>query len=266
MSLPSWNILLRGGMAGAYIGMGTALMVVVSTGVADMLGDGMARLLMGVTFPLGVILAVMTGAELFTGDAMLAPFAAFRHNSGWTGIIRVWILSYLGNLIGAAGFACLMVYGVLLQSDPSGVLTAGPYAVSTVALASEHCRYAGIWGLFSCFIKAVSAGWLLNLAILLGICADDAFGKIVGIWFPAMTMTASGFEYSITNAYLVPAGLIAAESLSPLQVATIGPQVGSLGWSSFFLWNLIPSTVGNLAGGLIFAGLLLWIAFKKELS
>lgn len=266
MSLPSWNILLRGGMAGAYIGMGTALMVTVSTGVADMLGDGMARLLMGAVFPLGVILTIMTGAELFTGDAMLAPFAAFRHDAGWIGVLRIWILSYLGNIIGAAGFACLMVYGVLLQSNPSGGLTAGMYAVSTVALASEHCSYAGIGGLFSCFLKAISAGWLLNLAILLGICADDAFGKIVGIWFPVMAMTASGCEHAITNTYLVPAGLMIAKSLTPLQVSEIGPQVGTLGWSSFLIGNLIPSTLGNLIGGLIFSGLILWIAFKKELS
>lgn len=115
MSLPGWNILLRGGMAGAYIGMGASLMIIVSTGVAATLGEGMSRLIMGIVFPLGVILIVMTGAELFTGDAMLAPFAAFTGAGTWTAIFRLWTLSYIGNLIGALGFAGLITAGVLIQ-------------------------------------------------------------------------------------------------------------------------------------------------------
>lgn len=266
MNLPGWNILLRGGMAGAYIGMGASLMVTVGTGVALILGDGMAQLLMGMVFPLGLILIVLTGAELFTGDAMLAPFAAFRHDCGWLPVLRLWALSYAGNAIGAVGFAALMVYGVLLQPGSDGLYSATPFAVSTVAMAAERCNYPGVAGLVSVFGKAIAAGWLINIAVLLGICADDAIGKIAGIWFPVMAMTATGLEHAITNLYLVPAGLLAAGALTPLQVAEVGPTAGMLGWSTFIMSNLIPTTIGNLIGGVVFAGILFWIAFKKEIS
>ena len=266
MLLPWWNILIRGGMAGAYIGMGAVLMVTVFTGVEPVLGEGMAQLLMGIVFPLGVILIVLTGAELFTGDAMLAPFAAFRHASGWAAVIRLWCLSYIGNIIGAAGFALLVTGGVFLQPGSDGTLIATPYALSAVSYAAEKCNYPGIAGLFSCFLKAIAAGWLINLAVLLAICADDAIGKIAGIWFPVMAMASTGLEHAITNACLMPAGLISAGYLTNLQVAQVGPGVAVLSWSNAIMRNIIPSTLGNLIGGLVFAGFFLWIAYRKEIS
>lgn len=264
MSLPGWNLLLRGGMAGAYMGMGGVLMIIVSSGVAATLGIGIAQFLMGLVFPLGLILIVLTGAELFTGDAMLAPFAAFSFNTGILSVLRIWILSYLGNIIGAFGFAGLITFGVLLQPGSEGY-AAGSYAVSMVAFAAERCSYPGAAGILSCFLKALAAGWLLNLAVLLGICADDAIGKIAGIWFPSMALASTGMEHAITNACLIPAGLFSAPYLTPLQVAEVGPLAGNLAWSAFFLNNLLPVTLGNLVGGLVFSGILLWVAFQKEI-
>ncbi len=136
-SLSWWNILLRGWMAGAYISMGASLMIIVSTGVASALGAGIAQLVSGLVFPLGLILVVLTGAELFTGDAMLAPFAAFSGISRWNAVFRLWILSYLGNIIGAIFFAGLLAYSVLLQPGPDG-MTASAYAVATVTFAAER--------------------------------------------------------------------------------------------------------------------------------
>jgi len=266
MALPWWNILIRGGMAGAYIGMGAVLMITVFTGVEPVLGAGIAQLLMGIVFPLGVILVVLTGAELFTGDAMLAPFAAFSHESGWLSVLRLWCLSYIGNIIGALGFALLATFSVFLQPGTDGSLAVSPFAMSAIAYAANGCNYPGIQGLFSCFIKALAAGWLINLAVLLAICADDAIGKIFGIWFPVMAMASTGLEHSITNACLMPAGLISANYLTNLQVAEIGPEVAVLSWSNAIIRNIIPSTLGNLAGGLIFAGLLIWTAYRREIS
>ncbi|WP_373839710.1 formate/nitrite transporter family protein [Methanospirillum sp.] len=264
MSLPGWNILIRGWMAGAYIAMGASLMIIVSTGVASALGAGIAQLLSGFVFPLGLILVVLTGAELFTGDAMLAPFTAFSSHCNWNAVFRLWILSYIGNVIGAVFFACLLTFGVLLQPGHDG-MTASTFAVTMVTFASERCSYQGINGARVCFIKAVAAGWLINLAVLLGICADDAVGKIAGIWFPSMALASTGFEHSITNAALVPAGLLCAPYLTFLQVAQVGPLAGNLGWSTFLMNNLIPATAGNLFGGLVFSGFFLWIVFKKEI-
>ena len=111
VGLPAWNMLLRGFMAGAYIAMGGALATVCATGVATFLGAGFAKLILGAVFPVGLIIIVLTGAELFTGDAMLAPVAAFIHKVSWASVINLWIWVYIGNLIGSIFYAYLMAYG-----------------------------------------------------------------------------------------------------------------------------------------------------------
>ena len=165
MSLEGWNILLRGGMAGAYIAMGASLMMIVSTGVVPALGTGIAQLLSGFVFPLGLILIVLTGAELCTGDAMLAPFAAFSGHSIWFPVLRLWALSYIGNIIGAIFFAALVTFGVLLQPGPEG-MTAGASAVHMVAFASDRCSYPGLMGIWSCFIFPPSFPFICTTFII----------------------------------------------------------------------------------------------------
>ncbi|PWR72819.1 formate/nitrite transporter family protein [Methanospirillum lacunae] len=263
--LPAWNLLLRSAMSGAYIGMGAALMVVVTTGMELTLGSGMVRFIGGAVFPLGVILTVLTGAELFTGDAMLAPLAACRNQISWLMVVRLWGLAWAGNFIGAFFFAAIMTAGPLTFTDSSGLTSATAAGISTVSIATVKCSVMGLGGFFSLFLGSLAAGWLVNLGVLLALCADDVIGKIVGIWFPVMAMMASGLDHVVTNMYLIPAGLLTAGDLSPLQVAQVGPGITNLGWST--MWNnLIPASLGNLIGGLFFVGLLYWLSFKKELE
>ncbi len=263
--LPAWNLLLRSAMSGAYIGMGAALMVAVTTGMELTLGAGMVRFIGGAVFPLGVILTVLTGAELFTGDAMLAPLAACREHVSWMMVVRLWVLVWAGNFLGAIFFAALMAAGPLTSTDPAGLTSATAAGIATVGIASAKCTPIGVAGFFSLIGNSLAAGWLVNLGVLLALCADDVIGKIMGIWFPVMAMTSSGLEHAVTNMYLIPAGLFTAGELTPLQVAQVGPGIANLGWST--MWgNLIPVSIGNLIGGLFFAGLLYWFSFKKELE
>ena len=113
-ALPAWNMLLRGFMAGAYIAMGAALATVCVTGTAAFLGAGIAKLVLGAVFPVGLIIIVLTGAELFTGDAMFAPMAAFKHKTSWAAVLNLWVWVYIGNLIGSIVFAYLMSAGPLV--------------------------------------------------------------------------------------------------------------------------------------------------------
>ncbi|MDD1729344.1 MAG: formate/nitrite transporter family protein [Methanospirillum sp.] len=264
--LPVWNLMLRGAMSGAYIGMGAALMVAVTSGIELTLGIGMVRFIGGAVFPLGVILTILTGAELFTGDAMLAPMAAFRAQISWMMVLRLWGSVWVGNFIGAFLFAALMAAGPLIVTDSSGIAGVSSTGITTVSIAAAKCSEIGVAGFFSLIGSSLAAGWLVNLGVLLALCADDALGKIMGIWFPVMAMSASGLEHAVTNMYLIPAGLLTAGRLTPLQVAQVGPEVADLGWSAMWISNLIPVTIGNLIGGLIFSGLLYWIAFRKELE
>lgn len=262
--LPAWNLLLRGAMAGAYVGMGAALMMMVMTGVEPILGAGFTRLIGGSVFPLGVILTILTGAELFTGDAMLVPMAAFRQKTAWGTVIRLWGLVWAGNVAGALFFAALMAFGPLTSTDPSGVVSVTAAGMATVSIAAAKCSAAGTGALFSLLLGSLAAGWLLNLGVLLALCADDVIGKIMGIWFPVMAMSATGLDHAVTNMYLIPAGLLTAGMLTPVQAALIGPDIAGLGWIQMWTSSLIVSSLGNLLGGLIFAGTLSWLSFRSE--
>jgi formate/nitrite transporter len=267
VGLPAWNMMLRGFMAGAYIAIGGALATVCSTGVATFLGAGFAKLVLGGVFPVGLIIIVLTGAELFTGDAMLAPMAAFIHRISWAQVINLWIWVYIGNLIGSIVYAYIMAYGPLTGWSAAGVGSVNAFGLTAVNIAIGKVGYVGMAANWSAFVKAIGCNWLVNLAVLLGICADDLIGKFFGIWFPIMAFVSTGFEHCVANMYFIPAGLMTAPFLSADQIATIGAEkVASLTWVTMWTNNLIVVTIGNIIGGMVFVGVIYWVAFRKEIA
>jgi len=267
--LPAWNMLLRGFMAGAYIAMGGALATVCSTGIQatdatlryGTASAGFAQLILGATFPVGLIIIVLTGAELFTGDAMLAPMAAFIHKISWMNVINLWIWVYIGNLIGSIWYAYLMAYGPFSSWNAAGAATVTAFGSRAIAIAAAKTAYVGTAGMWSAFLKAIGCNWLVNLAILLGICADDLIGKFFGIWFPIMAFVSSGFEHSVANMYFIPAGIFTQGFVTdPTAI------VASVNWVSMWTSNLIIVTIGNIVGALFFVGVIYWVAFRKEIA
>jgi len=272
--LPAWNMLLRGFMAGAYIAMGGALATVCSTGISysaaqitagavagGFASAGMTQLILGATFPVGLIIIVLTGAELFTGDAMLAPMAAFVHKISWASVINLWIWVYIGNFIGSVWYAYLMAYGPFSTWDATGAATVTAFGTRAIAIAAAKTSYVGTAGMWSAFLKAIGCNWLVNLAILLGICADDLIGKFFGIWFPIMAFVSSGFEHSVANMYFIPAGIFTQGF-----IADQTKWVASVNWVSMWTSNLIIVTIGNIVGALLFVGVIYWVAFRKEIA
>ncbi len=274
--LPAWNMVLRGFMSGAYIAMGGALATVCSTGItyaaltpaqiaanvtAPIAGGfasaGMAQLVLGAVFPVGLIITVLTGAELFTGDAMLAPMAAFIHKISWMNVLTLWVFVYIGNLIGSIFWAYLMANGPFVSFDAAGVATITAFGTRAIAIAGAKTGYVGMMGMWSAFMKGIGCNYLVNLAILLGICADDAAGKFFGIWFPIMAFVSMGLEHSIANMYFIPAGLFTAGITNTATTVT---------WINMWTSNLIPVTLGNIVGGMFFVGVIYWVAFKKEIA
>ena len=267
--LPAWNMLLRGFMAGAYIAIGGALATVCSTGIqaADATlrygtaSAGFSQLILGATFPVGLIIIVLTGAELFTGDAMLAPMAAFIHKISWMNVLNLWVWVYIGNLIGSIWYAYLMAYGPFSSWDAAGAATVTAFGTRAIAIGVAKTSYIGTAGMWSAFLKAVGCNWLVNLAILLGICADDLIGKFFGIWFPIMAFVSTGFEHSVANMYFIPAGIFTQGFVTdPTKVTA------SLNWVSMWTSNLIIVTIGNIVGALFFVGVIYWVAFRKEIA
>ncbi|HQD25615.1 MAG TPA: formate/nitrite transporter family protein [Methanoculleus thermophilus] len=267
VGLPAWNMVLRGFLSGAFIAMGAALATVCSTGVQatdiamrfGAASPGIAQLVLGAVFPVGLIITILTGAELFTGDAMLAPMAAFIHKVSWAKVLNLWVWVYIGNFIGSVVFAYIMAYGPFVNFDAAGAATVTVFGQRAVAIAAAKTSYVGTMGLWSVFLKAIACNWLVNLAVLLGICADDAIGKIAGIWFPIFAFVASGFEHSIANMYFIPAGIFVTGIDPSLSVDTVN-------WVTMWTSNIIPVTIGNIVGGLFFVGVLYWVAFRKEIA
>jgi len=267
VGLPAWNMVLRGFLSGAFIAMGAALATVCSTGVQatdiamrfGAASPGIAQLVLGAVFPVGLIITILTGAELFTGDAMLAPMAAFIHKVSWAKVLNLWVWVYIGNFIGSVVFAYIMAYGPFVNFDAAGAATVTVFGQRAVAIAAAKTSYVGTMGLWSAFLKAIACNWLVNLAVLLGISADDAIGKIAGIWFPIFAFVASGFEHCIANMYFIPAGIFVTGIDPSLSVDTVN-------WVTMWTSNIIPVTIGNIVGGLFFVGVLYWVAFRKEIA
>jgi formate/nitrite transporter len=270
VGLPAWNMILRGFMSGAYIAMGGALATVCSTGITysaaqvtagavagGFASAGVSQLILGAVFPVGLIITVLTGAELFTGDAMLAPMAAFIHKISWAQVLTLWVFVYIGNFIGSITWAYIMSNGPFVTFDAAGVATATAFGTRAIAIMGAKTGYVGMMGFYSAFLKGIGCNWLVNLAILLGICADDAVGKFFGIWFPIMAFVSSGLEHSIANMYFIPAGIM---------TAGLTNTATTVNWFNMWMSNLIPVTLGNIVGGMFFVGVIYWVAFRKEIA
>ncbi|MBN2397971.1 MAG: formate/nitrite transporter family protein [Deltaproteobacteria bacterium] len=265
--LSIFNLLLRGFMAGAYIAIGGALCTVCITGVAT---PGIAKLVGGAVFPVGLIAIVLTGMELFTGDCMIVPMAAMMKKVTWGAVMRNWVWVYIGNLVGSLAYAYLMAVGPFVSGQADGTMAVNAFGMTAVGIATGKIleyKVVGTAGLWSCFAKAIGCNFLVNIAILLAITADDVIGKFFGIWFPIMAFVSSGFEHCVANMYFLPAGKFLCDWY-PAVITQKGGLLlanGGLSWSDVWLWNLIPVSIGNIVGGFLFIGVTYFLMFRKDL-
>jgi len=246
--LSTGNYLIRGFMAGLYIAVGGALATVCSTGLEGV-APGFKSLIAGAVFPVGLIAIVLTGMELFTGDAMLLPMAAIDKKTTWSRVGTVWFWVFIANFIGSLFWAYLMSVGPLSKGGTAELTAFGQNAVAIAEGKTLPYVAAGTVGLWSAFMKGIGCNLLVNLAIILSFTSKNMIGKFFGIWFPIMAFVSSGFEHSIANMYFIPAGIFCGAKVT---------------WGQFFVWNLIPVTLGNIVGGFVFIGLVYYFAFKKE--
>jgi formate/nitrite transporter len=158
---------------------------------------------------------------------------------------------YAGNFAGSLFWAYLMVWGPFHKPGTHELNAFGQSAVAIAQLKTLPYAAAGVAGLGSAFAKGIACNILVNLAILLGLSAEETTGKILGLWFPIMTFVACGFEHSIANMYFVPAGIMLGAGVT---------------WLQFFKWNLLPVTLGNIVGGLVFVGAAYSFCFSRELA
>jgi formate/nitrite transporter len=222
-------------LAGAFIAFGAMLYTAVVTGTDA--GYGPARLLGGIAFSLGLVLVIVGGAELFTGNNLLVMAWAERKVST-ARLLRNWAIVYVANFIGAVGAAVLV--------DGSGTLAIGDGAVGRTAIAIAEAKLAlPPW---QAFLRGLLCNALVCLAVWLCFAAHDVAGKVLAIVFPIAAFVALGFEHSVANMYLVPVAMLAG-----------APGLDLAG----FLGNLAFVTLGNVVGGSLFVAVVYWAVYLR---
>lgn len=214
---------------------------------------GIGKVLQGALFTPGLVMVVLAGGELFTGNVLMLASLADRKITV-SKLLRNWVIVYIGNLVGSI----LIAYLVSTTGQWAG--GAGLLGGMTVKIAAGKTSLA--FG--PAFVLGILCNWLVCIAVWMSFAAESFIGKIFGIFLPIWLFVASGFEHSIANMYYIPAGIFAKATDAFVQASGLAPDVlATLNWSGFFISNLIPVTLGNIVGGGLFVALAYWYAFRK---
>ncbi|MBF0198847.1 MAG: formate/nitrite transporter family protein [Planctomycetes bacterium] len=242
-------------LAGAFIGFAAHLATVVGTG--PYAWWGLKKFMVGSVFSVGLMLVIIPGSELWTGNCLMA-MAYFEKKISLSELLKNWVIVLAGNFIGAVSLALLIVSFAQLLNGPVGG-TAIQIAYDKVAQPEEGLSH---W--FAFFSRGVCCNILVCLAIMMAAAAKDIAGKIWAIYFPIMAFVASGFEHSIANMYFLPAGYFAKYFGEAVKHSGKGADsLDLLNWSAFFNDNLIPVTLGNFVGGFLIVGWTYWFLYGK---
>lgn len=247
------SLLILGLLAGAFIAFGGIFMQIVLTGAGE-LPWGVARLLAGLVFSLGLILVIVGGAELFTGDSLMIVACASRRIK-IPALLRAWMIVYAGNIIGAVGTAGLVYL--------SGIHEFNDGQVGKTALAVAHAKAA--LPTLQVFVLGVLCNVLVCLAVWMSFGAHSTTDKVMVIVPPIAAFVAAGFEHSIANLYLLPHALAIKGFSEPAFWAQIGQTAADYAGLtlSSALHNIVLATLGNLVGGSLLVGAVYWFVYLR---
>jgi formate transporter len=237
-------------LAGAFIALGGVFATTALAG-AGSAPWGPTRVLAGLVFSLGLILVVVGGAELFTGNNLIVMAWAGRRVST-RALVKSWAIVYAGNFVGAAGTALLVFL--------SGAYRFGDGAWGTTALAIAVAKMR--LGFGQAVVLGVLCNALVCLAVWLTYSARSTTDRVLVVVPPVTAFVAAGFEHSIANMYFVPLALL-IQDFDPPAIGP-GPHAEALGWGSFIAWNLVPVTAGNLIGGTLLVALVYWFVYLRR--
>lgn len=238
--LPIDKLIILGVIGGAYIAMGGLLSIVIGYGFPGIAAQNpsMIKLLMGATFPVGLIMIILAGGELFTGCCAYFIPNAMNRRQHWSMVVKYCSIVWVANFIGAIIFGYLFVY--LPHISHYHPTIDGFLAVAKAKTSNPF---------YVTILKGVGANWLVCLAVWLAAASKSSVGKILGIWFPVMTFVAIGYEHSIANMFFLPVAMLEGFDLTICDL---------------FIKNLIPATIGNIIGGAIFIGGLYWYVYDRD--
>ncbi|NUZ06035.1 formate/nitrite transporter family protein [Piscinibacter koreensis] len=236
------DTLIRAYMAGAILALAAAFAVTVTVNTGN-------ALIGALLFPVGFCLLYLMGFDLLTGVFTLAPLAVLDRRPGatWTGVLRNWGLVFVGNFAGAITVAVFMA--IVLTFGFSEAPNAVGQKLGSIG-EGRTLGYAahGGAGMLTLFIRGVMCNWMVSTGVVAAMMSTSVSGKVIGMWMPILVFFYMGFEHSIVNMFLFPAGLMLG---------------GHFTFMDYLLWNEIPTVVGNLVGGLTFVGATLYATHYK---
>ncbi|AGL15991.1 formate/nitrite transporter family protein [Actinoplanes sp. N902-109] len=236
-----WDKLLVGSfLAGAYIAFGGLVAITVSAGLDPKLWGGLPTLFTGATFALGLVLVVIAGSHLLTGNMMLVPISALQGRVSAGALAKNLVLVLIGNLLGSL----FVAYFLAVQTGVighSGTITFDRLA----AIAGAKALHETDWQIF---LRAVGCNWLVCLAVWIALAADSVSGKILGVFFPIMAFVAMGFDHVVANMFFLPAAIFA--------------KVPGIGWDDT-LKNWVFAFLGNLVGAVVFVATSYWYMYLR---
>src|SRR4051794_10923504 len=223
------KVLVGGFLAGSYIAFAGIVAVAVSSGLDPKTWGTLPTFFTGIAFVLGLVLVIIAGSELLTGNMALVPLALFKGRIGVGKLAVNWTLVTIGNLVGSLFVAYFLAV-------KSGVLTAEPDVTRLGAIATKKAVDETSWQIF---LRGMGCNWLVCLAVWMALAAEDIGGKVLAIFFPIMAFVAIGFDHVVANMFFLPAAIFA--------------HVPGLDWGDT-LRNWIFAFLGNLVGGAVFVG------------
>jgi len=242
-ALPASDLLVRGALSGAILGIATHLAVTaaVQTGVP---------LAGAVIFPVGFVMIVLLNLELVTGSFAVLPMAQMDDRIRFGDTLRNWGYAYLGNLVGSLVYAGLAWGSLTMFGDAAG----GPVGDRIAAIAdAKTLGYAahGAAGWAAAFARAMLCNWMVCMGVVMSVVAQSTVSRVVAAWLPICIFFGLGYEHAVVNMFVVPAGMLLGAK------ATV---------ESWWLWNQIPVTLGNLVGGFLFTGLALYFTYRTRVA
>ncbi|WP_342553140.1 formate/nitrite transporter family protein [Paenibacillus sp. FSL R7-0652] len=232
---PISSVLILGFLAGAFIALGFLLDIrVIASAPAEW--GSIATFIGAAVFPVGLILVLIGGGELLTGNMMAVPLAAITRKISPASMLKNLLLVTLGNLLGALFVAFFFGHVLGLTAD-------GAYLTKVVDMAGHKLHDSFL----QAFISGIGCNWLVALAVWLSYAADTMSGKILGIWFPTMAFVAIGFQHVVANMFLIPAAIFE----------------GHYSWGQYVM-NFIPVWLGNLTGGALFVAAAYWMVYLRK--
>jgi formate/nitrite transporter len=247
---PWFTVFILGILAGAYIGFGGLLSTTVTFDMASKWGIGFTKILGGAAFSVGLMLVVIAGAELFTGNNLMVSSVMMKEITFST-MLKRWGVVFLANFVGSIIIALVFYF--------SGLWKTGDGALGAAAVKTAYNKVALSFG--EALWRGIGCNWLVCLAVWMALAARQIIGKIFAIFFPIMAFVAIGFEHSVANMYFIPTGILLMNGAGYGSVPGVDPNI--LGWVNFLWRNLLPVTIGNIIGGGVFVGMSYWGAYLR---